>query len=252
MKHSIKTQGIVLKGTNFGEADRILTIFTESLGKIKVMAKGLKKIKSHLAGSLEPFILSNLLLHEGKTFYTISGASIVESFNNIHSDLNKVARAFFFGELIDHFVEERQVSPEIFHLFRDSLDETERDIAGPLIQAFELKIIEASGFKPELYDCVHCKEKITPVDNYWDGDEGGVICRSCNDKYHHGRAVSDQVIKLFRFIQNNNSREIARLAIAPEIEAEADRILDVFLRTILERELKSQSFLKSIVRTNNG
>lgn len=244
--HSIKTNGIVLRGSHFGEADRILTVFTDSLGKIKVMAKGIRKISSHLAGSLEPFMLVNLQVYEGKTFFGITGAAIERDFPNLHENLSKTAKAFFLGELVDKFMEERQISSEIFDLFVSALGEVDTDLPGPLIQAFELKIIEASGFKPELYDCIHCKEKITAGDNYWDNDEGGLICERCNAKFHHGKKVTDSVIKLFRFIHENNSAQIARLKLDKAVEEEADRILDLYLRSILERELKSQSFMKSI------
>ncbi|MEI6498361.1 MAG: DNA repair protein RecO [bacterium] len=244
--HTIKTQGIVLRGSHFGEADRILTVFTNSLGKIKMMAKGIRKISSHLAGALEPFMLVNLLVYEGKTFYGVTGAVIEKEFPNLHQDLSKTAKAFFLGELVDKFMEERQVSAEIFDLFSSALEEVDSDVPGPLIQAFELKIIEASGFKPELYDCVHCKKRITVGNNSWDNEEGGLICNECNSQFHHGRKVTDSVIKLFRFIHENSSSQIAKLRLDKSIEEEADQILDLYLRSILERELKSQSFMKLI------
>ena len=146
--HSIKTNGIVLRGSHFGEADRILTVFTDSLGKIKVMAKGIKKISSHLAGALEPFMVVNLQVYEGKTFYGVTGAVIEKEFPKIHEDLSKTAKAFFLGELVDKFMEERQISPEIFSLFSSALEEVDAEVPGPRIQAVELKIIEASGVKP--------------------------------------------------------------------------------------------------------
>ncbi|MDO8444134.1 MAG: DNA repair protein RecO [bacterium] len=244
--HSIKTSGIVLKGTNFGEADKILTVFTERLGKVKVLARGVRKIKSHLAGALEPFILSELLLHEGKTFYSISGAEIIKSYPTIHDDIDKIARVFFLGELIDNFVTLDEKSGAMFELFVSALDSLEKNSKDILLLSFQLKIVEAAGFKPELYFCVHCKEKIVAGDNFWDNLEGGLICDSCQQKFHHGKAISDNAIKLLRFIEQNKFAEIERIKDNLETREEAENILTLYVRGILEKELKSESFLKMV------
>lgn len=243
--HSIKTLGIVLKGSNFGEADKILTIFTERLGKVKVIAKGVRKIKSHLAGALEPFQLVNLQLHEGKTFYTVTGAVIKEEFPGISSDLSKTAKAFFIGELVDRFVEENEKSEGIFGLFAETLREVSKCLPGPLIQAFELKIIKLAGFKPELNSCLHCKEKITPGNNFWDREEGGIICGNCQRKFHHGHLISDETIKALRFFEQQKFSEISRLRISGQF-CEIEKVLDEYVQGILERELKSKSFLDMV------
>jgi len=245
---SIKTSGIVLKGTNFGEADKILTVFTERMGKVKVLARGVRKIKSHLAGALEPFILSNLLLYEGKTFYSISGAEIVKSFPNIHDNIEKIARVFFLGELIDSFITSDEKSTEIFELFVESLENLETEERDLLLLSFQLKIVEAAGFKPELYICVHCKEKITQGQNYWDNTEGGVICQSCQQKFNHGQKITDSSIKLLRFIEKNKLGTIDRLKEDAIIQKETELILRNYVSVILEKELKSERFLKQSKR----
>lgn len=243
---SYKTQGIVLKGTNFGEADRILTVMTERFGKVKAIAKGIRKIKSHLAGSLEPFMLVDLQLYEGKTFFIVTGAVIGKEFPNVHSNLQKTAQAFFLGELVDKFLQENQKLPEIFELLTLALESLENASRLLLVRAFELKIVEASGFKPELYECVHCKKSITAENNFWDPVEGGVICAKCQDKFHHGRDISDLVIKLFRFIEKNDFGSINRLKLDQKVEDEAERIMTEYVSNILERELKSRRFLKML------
>jgi DNA repair protein RecO (recombination protein O) len=243
---SLKTSGIVLKGTNFGEADRILTILTERLGKVKVLAKGIRKIKSHLAGSLEPFMVVDLQLCEGKTFYHITGASIVNDFPNLHSDLQKMAQAFFLGEMADKFLPEGERVSEAFFLLSKALFSLESSSRLLMIRAFQLKILETSGFKPELYSCVHCKEKITPGNNFWDSVEGGIICKNCQGEIHHGMEIKDETIKLFRFIEQNEFNNIDRLKLSRESEEEAENLLSNYLKNILERELKSEKFLKML------
>ncbi len=244
MPNQLRTGAIVLKGTNFGEADRILTILTERLGKIKVMAKGIRKIKSHLAGALEPFMMVDLQLHEGKTFYIVTGATVDQPFHSLHESFEKVGQAFYFGELVDRFIEDRQRIPEIFELFKDGLDQIDGGTRSIVLRGFELKIVEYAGFKPELNNCIHCKEKILPGENFWDSVEGGIICDNCQKVHHHGERISDEAIKLLHFFERSDLATISRLKLAETAETEVEKILANYVGSILEREIKSKIFLK--------
>lgn len=241
---NFKTRGIVLKRMNFGEADRILTVLTERFGKIKAIAKGVRRLKSKLAGSLEPFILLDLQLHEGKTFYIVTGSSIESEFSNIHDNLKKTSQAFYLAELIDKFLPEHQKSEKIFFLFCQALEYLNNNEKSLFLRVFELKIIEASGFHPELYECVHCKNKLEDESNFWDAIEGGVICPACQRKFQHGKNVSNQLIKLLRLIERSDFSILQKLKISAEIENEAEDILSAYIQSVLEKELKSKGFMK--------
>ena len=244
--HSIKTSGIIIKRSNFGEADRILIILTDRLGKIKAMAKGVRKIKSKMAGSLEPYMLVDLQLHEGKTFYIVTGASIIEEYKNIHSQIKKTAQAYFVGELIDKFLEESHKNETIFEISKQIFSAIENDEKDLVISAYQLKIVEAAGFKPELYNCLHCKDKLSRGNNFWDHIEGGVICRICQQKFHHGDKVSDEAIKALRFIEQNSFQNIGKLKLDQKTENEVDKILLEYIKNILERDIKSRKFLNQV------
>lgn len=244
--NSFKTQGIVIKRMNYGEADRILTILTERFGKVKAIAKGVRKTKSRLAGSLEPFMLLDLQLYEGKTFYIVTGSIIEKEFVEIHNNLQKTSQAFYVGEIIDKIILEGQKVNMTFEIFTEALEEIEQSGNEFLLRIFELKIIEASGFKPELYQCIHCKEKITPVDNFWDSVEGGLICRSCQQKFLHGKKISDDLIKILRLIDNRQYQILNKIKPKKELEKEAETVLSEYIKSILERDLKSKSFLNLV------
>lgn len=244
--NTVKTQGIVIKRMNFGEADRILTILTERFGKVKAIAKGVRKTKSRLAGSLEPYMLLDLQLHEGKTFYIVTGAVILREFSDLHQNLQKISQAFYIGEIADKILQENQRTSLVFEIFCDSLNEIEVSGSDFLLRIFELRMIEASGFKPELYQCVHCKEKITPKDNFWDSIEGGLICQSCQKKFLHGKRISDDLIKIFRLIDKGNYELLKSIKLKKEIETEAEIILNEYIKSILERDIKSKNFLNLV------
>jgi len=241
-----KTSGIVIKRMNFGEADRILTVLTERFGKVKAIAKGVRKTKSRLAGSLEPYMLLDLQLHEGKTFYIVTGAIIVKEFSDLHLNLQKMSQAFYIGEISDKILQENQKINLVFEIFKDGLLEIEQSGSNFLLRIFELRMIEAAGFKPELYQCIHCKETITLNDNFWDSIEGGIICTSCQQKFHHGKRISDDLIKIFRLIDRGEYELLKKIKLRKEIETEAESILNEYIKSILERDLKSQKFLNEI------
>jgi len=244
--NSQRTFGIVIKRMNFGEADRILTILTERFGKVKAIAKGVRKTKSRLAGSLEPYMLLDLQLHEGKTFYIVTGAVILKEFSDLHKNLQKTSQAFYIGEIADKILQESQRVHGAFEIFSEALSAINDSGSEFLLRIFELRIIEAAGFKPELYQCIHCKEKITISDNYWDSIEGGLICQSCQQKFHHGKRISDDLIKIFRLIDRGDYELLKRLNLKKEIELEAENVLNEYIKSILERDLKSQRFLKEL------
>lgn len=238
-----KTAGIVIKRSNLGEADRILTIFTERFGKIKAIAKGVRKTTSKLGGYLEPFILLDLELHEGKTFYTVTGASVVKNFPTLHTDLNKIAKAFYIGEMIDRFLEEHQKNPTSFQILIEVLESIEESREDLILRIFELKLIESAGFSPELRNCVHCREKLTIGRNFWDNIEGGVICENCQHKFNHGEPISDNAIKALRVVEGESFDLAKKFKPDIKIRQELDAILTDYVESILEREIKSRRFL---------
>ena len=240
---NLKTRGIVIKRGNFGEADKLLVVFTERFGKIRAISKGVRKIKSHLAGSLEPFMLLDLELHEGKTFFTVCGASIIKEFGNSHNDLKRISETYYVAELVDKFTEENQKSVKVFQLLCDILESVDKGAKNICVKAFCLKLLEVTGFQPELYNCLHCKEKVQENEVFWDEMEGGVICESCQGIYHHGKKISNSLIKLFRFFEKNSFLQINSLKITKELEAETDLILTLYIKNILERDLKSKNFM---------
>ncbi|OPZ22708.1 MAG: DNA repair protein RecO [bacterium ADurb.BinA186] len=243
---SLKTNGIVIKRMDFGEADRILTILTERFGKIKAIAKGVRKSTSKLGGHLEPFMIVDFQLHEGKTFFTITGASIISEFPCLHAELPKMAKAYVAGELIDNFLHENEKSETTYKILTQMLELVENNEKNFLINAFALKLIETSGFQPEFYDCVHCKEKITEGENFWDNLEGGVICEDCVQESGHGVKISNEFIKSLRFIEQNDFPQIEKLKLNKSLEDEIDRILENYIRSILDKNIKSKKFLNNV------
>jgi len=148
---SYKTEGIILKRTNFSESDRILTIYTKHFGKISVLAKGIRKPTSKKSPSLELFNWVKILVGQGRNLDVISEAETVRTFRSFRKDLKKVGVAFHFCELVDRLTVENVKNRKIFNLLAGSLLGLEKADGASLNLAtrnFAQKILEESGFWP--------------------------------------------------------------------------------------------------------
>jgi len=141
-----KTEGIILKRKNFGEADKVLTIFTKHYGKIKVIAKGIRKITSKKAGTLELFNHCKLVLAKGKDLDIITEAQVINNFSSWRKNLNKVGVAWYFCELVDKLTAEEQANKDIFELLKNYLENLNQGNKPQFIRSFEEHLLNQLGF----------------------------------------------------------------------------------------------------------
>src|SRR3990172_809361 len=160
-----KTKGIILKRTNLGEADRIITIYTEKHGKVKAVAKGVRKTLSKLAGHLELFCLTDFIIAEGRNLDTICSAETIKCFFKLRNNLNSTHQAYYLAEIIDKMTEENESHPEVFDLLDEVLERIDNRQDKLLFSYFIINFLATSGFKPELYYCLKCRNKISSTGN---------------------------------------------------------------------------------------
>lgn len=144
--HSFKTEGIILKRSNFGEADKILTIYTKNYGKIRAMAKGVRKMASRKAGALELFNHSALFLAKGKNLDIICEVQTVNAYRRWRKDLLAVGLAYYLCELVDKLTPDEQENQPVFELLRDYLAKIGIFKPLALVRGFEEKLLEELGF----------------------------------------------------------------------------------------------------------
>ena len=140
MTRAYKTEGIILKRVNFGETDRILTIFTKHCGKIKALAKGIRKLKSRKAGNLELFNHAVLVLSEGKGLDIITETWVVDSFVKLRRNLSSIGRAFQIAEVTDKLTAEREANRRVFELLLEALK------GQKTVREFEIELLKELGF----------------------------------------------------------------------------------------------------------
>ena len=166
-ERSLKVEAVVLRHSDWGEADRMLTIFTREQGKMRVVAKGVRRIHSRKSGHVEPFTHVSLLLHYGKNFWLAVQADAVEPFLNLREDLLRTASAMYCIELVDQFTYEDSPNQELFNILCQTVRRLDAQ-SDPfiVIRYFEIHLLNTLGFKPELQECVQCRKTLQPPEQY--------------------------------------------------------------------------------------
>lgn len=143
--HSYRTEGIILKRKNFSEADRFLTVFTKKHGKIKILAKGVRRVTSRRGPNIEPFNLVTLFIHRGRNFDILTETQIQNTFPRIRKNLELIGLAYHICELVDGLCAEHQPHLKVFDLLVNTLQELDSD----LIHSFEINLLAELGFLPK-------------------------------------------------------------------------------------------------------
>lgn len=143
-----KTEGIIIKRTNLGEFDRLLTVYSKDFGKVSVRAKAIRKNQSKLRGHLELFLRSHLLVAPGRNLDIITGAETIEGFSQLHRRLDRLATAYYLSELIDKTVIGPEPDTRIWQLILSSFQQLDRREAEPtiVIDDFEKQLLELLGY----------------------------------------------------------------------------------------------------------
>ena len=147
-----KTEGVILKRSNYGEADRILTIYTKHYGKIRAIAKGVRKITSRKGGNLELFNHCVLFLAKGRNLDIITEVQVVNSFSRLSPDLEKTAGAFYLVELVDQLTPDGQVNRRVFDLLVSTLAKLSDCQTAQLTADFEVNLLRLLGFWSDKID----------------------------------------------------------------------------------------------------
>lgn len=146
------TEGVIIKRQNFGEADRIITVFTKKYGKMRIKALGVRRIHSRRGPNIELFNRAAFFIHRGKTFDILCEVAVEETFERIRKNLELIGLSYYICELIDGLCAEHQPHPRVY----DLLVETLKELDGGIIQKFETTLLVELGFLP--------RNRILPVD----------------------------------------------------------------------------------------
>jgi DNA repair protein RecO (recombination protein O) len=244
-----QTDGLILHHSDFGEADRLLTVFTPRLGRLRLLAKGARKLTSRKAGHVEPFTYVHLLVARGRNLDIVSQAETLESFRPLREDLERASQAYYVAELINSFVEEGDENQPLFDLTLATLarlcEARDRMLA---LRFFELRCLGLVGFQPQLHFCVECQVQLEPVTNYFHPPSGGVLCPRHGEALRAAEPLAMPTFKVLRHMQTHSWDEVAALRIKPDTHLDVEAILQRYIVFLLERRLKSVEFIQRLRR----
>ncbi len=245
---SYRVTAVVLRHADWGEADRLVTLFTREQGKVRALAKGARRIRSRKAGHLEPFTQVTLQLARGRDLPIITQAETLAAYLPIRDDLLRTGYAAYVIELLDRFTyEEASESAALFRLLVETLG---RIAAEPdpwlAVRVYEMRLLDFLGFRPQLFQCANCQREILPEDQFFSPQMGGVICPRCGLGLPGLWPVDVDTLKYLRHFQRSNYAQARRANPTAAARKELETLLQGYFTYLLERELNTPGFLKKI------
>ena len=244
---SQRVEAIVLRHQDWGEADRLLWLYARELGKVRALAKGVRKMRSRKAGHLEPFTRVNLLLASGRDILIITQAEASELYLAVRADLVRLGYAAYCIELLDRFTYEEGENPALFRLLTDTLSrlDTSPDPAFA-VRYYEIRLLDLVGFRPHLFNCAARSEPIHPEDQYFSAEQGGVLCPACGRGAPGVRPISMPAVRLLRHLQRSDYHVARRLRLSQEVDHEVELLMQHYITYLLERSLNTPAFLRRV------
>jgi DNA repair protein RecO (recombination protein O) len=244
------TDAIVLSRFDYGEADRIMTLFTPAHGKLKVIAKGVRRTTSRLGGALEPLAELRVALARGRTFDVVTQVQVNHAWLRLRDSLESAATAWYLAELADRSIEERHEAEGLYALLRRAYELLDEGMdPGRVARWYEMHLADELGVRPEVDRCVECDRTLEAGERFrWVPPLGGVLCPRCPGPPHELTALSVEALKVLKAYQRMDAEALAALRLPPAVEKEVEQALRDFLRVSLEREARSLQFLDEIRR----
>ncbi len=242
-----RTEGVVLRHMNLGEADRLLTVYTREHGKLRQIAKGVRRPQSKKAGHLDLFARVSILAARGRELDVITQVEALDAYTGLRSDLDLVGRAAYAIELVDQFTVDGESNRELYSLLTQTLDHLSGGLDRRSVQRhFELRLLDLVGYRPELFHCSRCGVEIQPEDQFFSYEAGGAVCPKCGPDETHKRPISMTGLKVLRHFQRSTFEHAAKANIRLAVHKELDRLMEGFYNYLLERRLNSPGFLRRL------
>lgn len=231
---------IILSRKDWGEADRLISSFSREFGKVKFVARGSRKLKSKMAGHIEPFSCGKYFLAQGKRYDVLAGAEATTPNHKLIENLALYKDASYLCELVNLSQEENHTDKELFSLLDECLgvlpkfSDSERKIA---LRFFEYRLLARLGYRPDFYHCKKCRHGLTEQASYA-GDFEGVLCANCA---RGGGNISKNTLKLLRMMEDKSLLDILKIKEVSSHSPELEKMILPFLYDILPKIPKVNS-----------
>jgi DNA repair protein RecO (recombination protein O) len=231
-----RDEAIVLRTYKLGEADRIVVMMSRGRGKVRAVAKGVRKTRSKFGARLEPTSHIAVQLYEGRELDIVTQADSLHHFRAIRDDLDRITRASSMLEAVDQLAQEGEVNPRLFQMLLGALRTLDGRNSPLVVPSFFWKVLALEGYRPEVDVCVVC-EGTGPLVAF-DIESGGTLCRTCR----RGSALSADAVGLLQQILGGRLNDALATPMSPATH-EVDHLATRAVEHHLERRLRSVSVL---------
>jgi len=242
-----KIEAFVIKTQDYGESNKIITLFSQSLGKFSAIARGAKKTKSRMAAVTQPFIYGRFFVYVNKGLSTIQQGEIIDSYRPIREDIIKTSYAAYISELTDKLMDSQSPDLYIFDQFLSTIRwiaEHDSDEVEIPIMMYELKMFAKGGFAPVVDCCVRCGNK-EQLQSFSIAD-GGLLCVNCQQGTMNTIALPESLRKLLYVFAHIGIERLGTVSVKPDNKRLLRLLLDAYYDQYGSYYLKSRRVLKQL------
>lgn len=245
MERQKKTKGIVIRRFNLNEADQIVTVLTENEGKISLMAKGSRRLKSKFCGRLEPFYHVSLNYFQGRELGHLDEAEILEVYTPLESDLRSKSILFYMAEITAKLVADGQECQEVYCLLNECMSEFEDSHSEIILHAYMVKLLTLLGFMAPWDTCSRSNRKLNLAEPHYLSARDASVVRSGYNEPTDVR-LTPSVIKWVNYMQKENFGNLKRVTPSHGEKAEVYYVMQTVFGNILNHPFKSEAFLHAV------
>ena len=244
---SYSAEAIVLRSSDFGEADRLLVLLTREHGKVRAIAKGARRPTSRHAGNLELFVQARVQLARGRELDVLTQSELTRARRSLRESLEPTAHAYYLAEVADAMVEPGAPAARTFALLGQALDLIDAGVDPALVTVQGiLHLLDQLGYRPELFHCLGCGQELEPVPSFFSLAEGGALCPRCGPGRGGARPIDVQTLKLIRNLQRSPRLGEPRLVLPRPVLEQADRLVRGLVEYHLDHRLRSPRFIEQV------
>lgn len=240
-----KLEGIVIRTNDYGETNKVITLFTRESGKIGAMARGAKKPKSRLSAVTQLFTHGQFLVQQGSGLGTVQQGEILSSYRSLREDIVKTAHAAYIVELTDKLTEDKQSNPYLYELLNQTLNYMNEGIdIDVLTFLYEMKMLIVGGIQPQVNGCVSCGA--VEGSFRFSIREGGFLCSHCMHRDPTAIPMSTATARLLKLFYHFDLNRLGKISVKAETKQELKLILTEYYREYSGLYLKSKRFLEQL------
>jgi len=244
-----RVEALVLRTREFGEADRLVTLYSRERGKVRAVARGSRRPRNRLCALTQSYTHGRFLMFSGKNLDTISQCEVVNTHQRLREDLLRTSCAACCAELTSGLVGEEDPAAEVFDLLNSTfaLLAAVPDDPTRLVYAFSLRLLALLGYRPSLAACVRCGAE-PPYDGgpVFSAASGGLLCPRCRGEAGDAVTIAAGTWRALLQLERMPLERIPRLKLDGVTDQEIDRCLEEYAVYRLERPFRSLHFLRQV------